>query len=72
MAAFFSDNENDIESILQINQTFQDDAVEIEKLIERGNLDTNPRLSLKRAVIRNAFLGQQLFVYMTTDVPFVG
>lgn len=55
VTAFFSDNENDIEAILQINQTFQDDAVEIEKLIETGNLETNPRWSLKRAVIRNAF-----------------
>ncbi|MEH2142972.1 HNH endonuclease [Nostoc sp.] len=55
VAAFFSDNENDIETFLQINQTFQDDRVEIEKLIETGNLDTNPRLTWKRAVIRNAF-----------------
>ncbi|AVH70542.1 HNH endonuclease [Nostoc sp. 'Lobaria pulmonaria (5183) cyanobiont'] len=55
VAAFFSDNKNNIETFLQINQTFQDDLVEIEKLIETGNLDINPRLRWKRAVIRNAF-----------------
>ncbi|MDZ8078332.1 MAG: HNH endonuclease [Nostoc sp. SerVER01] len=55
VTAFFSDNENDIEATLQINQAFQDDPVEIEKLIERENLEANPRWRWKRAVIRNAF-----------------
>ncbi|MDZ8134554.1 MAG: hypothetical protein RM049_04535 [Nostoc sp. DedQUE04] len=43
VAAFFFDNENDIEVILQINQTFQDGSGEIEKLIKTENLDNNPR-----------------------------
>jgi putative restriction endonuclease len=72
VAAFFSDNENDIEAILQINQTFQDDAIEIEKLIERGNLDTNPRLSLKRAVIRNAFFRKAIIHIYDYRFAFCG
>ncbi|MEH2289419.1 hypothetical protein [Nostoc sp.] len=55
ISAFFSDNENDIEAILQKNQIFQEHPVEIEKLIEIGNLEANLRWSFKRSVIINAF-----------------
>jgi putative restriction endonuclease len=55
VSAFFSDNENDLEEILHINQSFQDKSLEIDNLLESANSDTNPRWSLKRAAIRNAF-----------------
>ncbi|BAY20830.1 hypothetical protein NIES2100_05740 [Calothrix sp. NIES-2100] len=55
VSAFFAYHENDLEEILQINQSFQDELFEIDNLLESANSDKSPRWSLKRAAIRNAF-----------------
>lgn len=55
VSVWFSSKENRIEELLQINQDFQKYTGKIENLNESENLDTAPRWSLKKAIVRNAF-----------------
>ncbi|WP_309232614.1 HNH endonuclease [Cylindrospermum sp. FACHB-282] len=53
--AFFSDDENKIEGILQVNQSWQNYSDKEDKQIDYSNLDINPRWSFRRTIVRNAF-----------------
>lgn len=55
IAAFFYEHQNELEEILQIHDSFQNETIELEKLIKINSLETNPRWTSKKAVIRNAF-----------------
>ena len=55
IAAFFYEHQNELEEILQIHDSFQYETIELEKLIEATNLESNPRWTFRKAVIRNAF-----------------
>ncbi|WP_017315877.1 HNH endonuclease [Mastigocladopsis repens] len=68
VAAFFSDNEREIEEILQINQNFQDSSLEIESL----NLETNPRWRFNKTVIRNAFFRKAIIHIYDYKCAFCG
>lgn len=72
VSAFFSDSENDIEEILKINQTFQDEPFEIDNLPESANSDINPRWSLKRVAIRNAFFRKAIVQIYDYRCAFCG
>jgi putative restriction endonuclease len=71
VAAFFSDNEDEIEEFLQINQTFQD-YPEVEKLDDIENLPNNPKWSLKKTLIRNAFFRKAVVSVYDCQCAFCG
>jgi putative restriction endonuclease len=72
VVAFFSENESDIEVILKINETFDDQTVEIEKLLKSENADYEPRWQLKRAAIRNAFFRKAIVYVYDSRCAFCG
>jgi putative restriction endonuclease len=72
IAAFFSENEHDIENILQINDTFQDNAVEIENLLKYENLNYEPKWQFSRAAIRNAFFRKAIVYVYDSRCAFCG
>jgi putative restriction endonuclease len=71
VAAFFSDNEDEIEEFLQINQTFQD-YPEVEKLDDTENLPNNPKWSFKKTLIRNAFFRKAVVSVYDCQCAFCG
>lgn len=71
VAAFFSDNEDEIEEFLQINQTFQD-YPEVQKLDDTENLPNNPKWSFKKTLIRNAFFRKAVVSVYDCQCAFCG
>lgn len=55
VSTWFSSNQRKIEDILQVNQDFQDSTAETETLNDLENIDSTPKWSLKRSIVRNAF-----------------
>ncbi|OUL22935.1 HNH endonuclease [Nostoc sp. RF31YmG] len=55
VTTFFKEQQNELENVLQINQTFQDSELETKEFIPSKNLNYNPKWIFKKAIIRNAF-----------------
>lgn len=72
VSAWLPSEDNPIEDFLNINQNFQDVPLKIDKTIEFSNLDTNPRWSLRKAVIRNAFFRKAIVNIYDYKCAFCG
>ncbi|MEH2296760.1 HNH endonuclease [Nostoc sp.] len=72
VSAWLPSEDNTIENFLTINQNFQDVPLKIDKTIESSNLDTNPRWSLRKAVIRNAFFRKAIVSIYDYKCAFCG
>ncbi|MBK1988909.1 HNH endonuclease [Sphaerospermopsis aphanizomenoides BCCUSP55] len=66
IAAFFPDINNQIESILQINQNFENEKISPEYI---GN---KPKYSLKKTIIRNAFFRKAVVSVYECQCAFCG
>ncbi|MGQ4649999.1 HNH endonuclease [Lyngbya aestuarii] len=56
VAIWFSANKKQLEDILQVNQDFQESTQqEVKILRESENLDGEPKIYLKKSIVRNAF-----------------
>lgn len=56
ISVWFSSNKKKIEEVLQVNQNFQDSTQEdVENLSAIENFDNQPKIVLRKSVVRNAF-----------------
>lgn len=73
VSTWLSSDENVGEDILKINQKFQNSSLETVILREDSvNLETNPRWSLKRTIIRNAFFRKAVVYVYEHKCAFCG
>jgi putative restriction endonuclease len=72
VAVFFPDDEKQLEEILNINQTLQDD-VELEKTLSASiNLTANPKWSFRKIIVRNAFFRKSVVSLYENRCAFCG
>jgi putative restriction endonuclease len=72
VTTFFQEQQDEFENILQINQSFQEDDLATEKLAASTNLDSNPKWSIRKAVIRNAFFRRTIVRVYDYKCAFCG
>ncbi|MFM2063223.1 MAG: hypothetical protein RLZZ507_2893 [Cyanobacteriota bacterium] len=66
IAAFFPDRDNQIDSILQINQNFEDEKILAEYT------ESKPKYTLKKTIIRNAFFRKAVVSVYGCQCAFCG
>jgi putative restriction endonuclease len=71
VTAFFSDNEDTTDNILNIEQTFQDDS-ERKNLSASNNLDEQPKWSFRKTIIRNTFFRKAVVYVYDYQCAFCG
>ncbi|AFY48440.1 putative restriction endonuclease [Nostoc sp. PCC 7524] len=69
---FFQEQQDELEEILQINQSFLEDDLEIAKLVNSTNLDINPKWCFRKAAIRNAFFRKTIVHVYDYKCAFCG
>ncbi len=69
---FFAEQQDVFDDILQINQSFQENDLAIEKLAASTNLDSNPKWGIRKAVIRNAFFRKAIVHIYDCKCAFCG
>ena len=72
IAAWFSSNQTEIEGILQIEQKLQDYSGETKTSDELGDIETPPRWSLRKSIIRNAFFRKTVVHIYNYKCAFCG
>lgn len=72
VTAFFQEQQEEIEDILQINQSFVEDDIEIEEITSLRNFGSKPRWSLRKSLIRNSFFRKTIVHLYDYKCAFCG
>lgn len=72
VTTFFQEQQDELEEMLQINQSFQDADLATETSSGSINLDNNPKWGCRKAIIRNAFFRKTIVRVYDYKCAFCG